>query len=232
MNGMVVAIYYCHHSKKLCMIYWLNDINNVLGTIVCSVICLAIFFSILLIRIKNKQERFYIINLDSFGWVFLIQMLGLIFIYTPMKALTGSADFDFNSILQFFNYCMLYPVVTEVIVCGVVMRIAIKAWDSYIPVVLSALVIALLQERQLLLIPSFVISLSICFIFYKTHSFLYAVFIHIVINCMTFMININPLANLFLEINIVVLMLIAAIGAVLYLFLLNYVYRHKISQYG
>lgn len=200
------------------MIYRLNDLDIVLWTTVCSILFLT--FSFVAINQKRMAVfmNYYTSDLDCLGHVFLIQTMGVLLLYIPIKTIFEIDGFNYNSPLQFLNYCILLPMIIEFIVCGLVLRFVSLYMNKLVAIVGSALLISMLQEQGMLIIVFWVISLSTCMVFYNNHSLIFVMFMHSMTNLVIFLLNNLSLLGATIPLNNEILFIIFTIGMLLYIY--------------
>jgi len=181
--------------------------------------CLFVLF---VVSQRNRSLwNIYALSLDRCVWMFGIQIFGLLTVYSPLKSFFVTEDVDMTSILQFVNYCILFPVVIEILVCGIFLRFALRYCNLYTLLIICASIISIFQERQMLIFPSIVFATSICYLFYRTHSLIYVVFVHIIVNCSIFVLNLISFSKILSGIGQSCLYALLYLGTLLYILMLR-----------
>ena len=204
------------------MISYLNDLDNVIWTIVGSILCLIAICVSMRKSGQIMDSKYYTYYLGHSVFFFSIILYLTLVVYTPMKYLVELEDFDYTSPLQFFNYCFLFPIVVETLVCGIILRMLMDMCNKYIAIVICALITSVMQETSFLIIPIMMISVSVYLVFSKTHSLIYAIICHVIVNCTIFLINTLPLSEWFTGVYSSLLSFSVMLGSIFYIIMYHY----------
>ncbi|MBO4663372.1 MAG: hypothetical protein J5663_03045 [Bacteroidaceae bacterium] len=168
------------------------------------------------------DSKYYTYYLGHSIFFFSIILYLTLVVYTPMKYLVEVEDFDYTSPLQFFNYCFLFPIVVETLVCGIILRMLMDMCNKYIAIVICALITSVMQETSFLIIPIMMISVSVYLVFSKTHSLIYAIICHVIVNFTIFLINTLPLSEWFTGVYSSLLSFSVMLGSIFYIIMYHY----------
>lgn len=172
---------------------------NLYDPILCAALVLFVLIIILLYIFNTKITKwldYYTVNFELFFSTSSLLILVLCFLYFPIKSLVGVERMEVHSYFEFLNFCILFPFCMEIIVNGFVQRILKRLCSARFAIAICSAILALSQSELRYVAPTVLIFIPICLVFNKTQSLLYAVFLHVMINCVIFIVELTKLLDL------------------------------------
>ena len=208
------------------MINVVNIIGNTVGKIAlaCSLVSVVCLF------LWNRRKHvawldYYSTLLDYFFHVAAIVSCMLLLLYTPIASMIGGGSVSISSILQYMDYCIVMPICMDMCIFGIVMRVLNDYCYRWIALLVGIVLFSFVQGGLMLSLPTVLLAIPICAVFDKTHSLVYVVFLHILSNCILFILNLTGLVDMIAKINAFVVCLFVVFGCAMYLYMLFYVYK-------
>lgn len=96
--------------------------------------------------------------------------------------------------IKFFLFVvvvLIWPIVEEIIFRGFITESLIRWKDNIISIILSAFIFAFIHFEWAVFLNLFIISFWLSYTYWKTRSLIYTIFIHILVNWITFIVMLN-----------------------------------------
>lgn len=181
-----------------------------------AVVCLTFTCLFKYSKMFNSLLDYYLLTLDKFFTVSSVMLFACLFAYLPVVAMLGVVNMDIRSFYVFLNFCLIHPVSVELVVNGLLARVLDRYCKKWLTVITCSLLIALLQSNVELALPTLLFWIPICYVFVRTHSLVYVIFLHVIINCIVFIVVLTPLLEFLAGVQSVVLGTICFVCFVLY----------------
>ena len=190
----------------------------------CSLICA------MCLLLWNRRKHIAWLDYYTIGFGYFFHMAAivscmLLLVYTPIVSMVGGGSVPVNSILQFVDYCIVMPICVDMCICGIAMRVLNRYCYWWIALLVGVVLFAFVQGGVMLSLPTVFLAIPICAIFYKTHSLVYVVFLHILSNCILFILNLTGWVEVIVSVNPSIVLSLIILGSALYSYMLFYVYK-------